>query len=262
MAPTSQGQLVHATGQRLVAPYITTRELIRNAYNLQHVPRSFIVGGPSWIDGERYNIQSVHTQPFEPQQVVNVPPPTAAAMLRSLLADRFNFKAHHEIRETQVYELVLDRADGKLGPGLTPTKAECIGVFELVDLSTINRGANSPGEGRKRLCPFFYHYGPQSFLENENMSMQNFSMFLGLIVSINKAVIDRTGIADRYDVRLQFAGDMQLSSTSAPRPREVGSGELPTLDLALRQQLGLRLRSVRAPVEVLVIDSVERPSEN
>jgi len=94
------------------------------------------------------------------------------------------------------------------------------------------------------------------------MSMKNFSMFLGLIVGINRAVIDRTGITDRYDVKLQFAGDMQLSPTSAPLPREVGSGEFPTLDQALRQQLGLRLRSVRAPVEVLVIDNVERPSEN
>jgi hypothetical protein len=82
MAPTSQGELVHVTANRLLAPYITTRELIRNAYNLQHVPRSFIVGGPAWIDGERYNVQAVNAQPFERQQVVNVPPPTAAAMLR------------------------------------------------------------------------------------------------------------------------------------------------------------------------------------
>jgi len=144
MAPTGQGELVHVTAQRLNAPYITTRELIRNAYNLQHVPRSFIVGGPTWIDSERYNVDAVHTQPFGPQVVVNVPPPAAAAMLRSLLADRFHFKAHHEIREMAVYELVLDRADGKLGPGLTPTRAECVGVFELVDLNTINRGANPP----------------------------------------------------------------------------------------------------------------------
>jgi uncharacterized protein (TIGR03435 family) len=57
---------------------------------------------------------------------------------------------------------------------------------------------------------------------------------------------------------------MQMSATSAPLPRDVGSatGEDPTLDAALRQQLGRRLRSIRAPVEVLVIDRVERPSEN
>ena len=78
----------------------------------------------------------------------------------------------------------------------------------------------------------------------------------------DRGVADRTGVAGRFDIEMQFAGDMQLSPTSRPLPGEVGATELPTLDLALRQQLGLRLRTVRAPVEVLVIDHVERPSEN
>ena len=262
MASTSQGQLVHVTGARVEAPYITIRELIRNGYNLQHVPRSFIVNGPDWIDGERFNIQAVGAQPFEPQRILNVPPPSAAAMLRSLLADRFKLKAHHETRQMQIYEMVLDRADGKLGTGLKPSTAECVGAFDLVPMETMNRAGQPAVEGRRRFCPFRYSYGPQSFLQTENMSMKDIAMFLGLIVSINRGVVDRTGIEGRFDIEMQFAGDMQLSPTSRPLPREVGAGDLPTLDLALRQQLGLRLRSVRAPVEVLVIDHVERPSEN
>ena len=116
MPPPSQGTLVFVQGNRVTAPNITVRELIRNAYNYQHVPRGYVADGPAWIDEERYNLEAVAAAPFMPQQVRNVPPPDAAAMIRSLLADRFKLAVHNETRVERIHELVLERADGSLGP--------------------------------------------------------------------------------------------------------------------------------------------------
>lgn len=262
MPPSSQGQMVFFRGNRLTATTITVRELIRNGYNLQHVPRSFVVGGPEWIDAARYNVEAIGPVPFENQRVRNVPPPTAAAMIRAMLADRFNLKVHVETREREILELKLERADGRLGPGLVPSKAKCLGPFDLVDLDTTNRTIVPTDDGKPYFCGFGYSYGAISFMQAPNMRPRDIAMFFGLIASVNMAVVDRTGLTGRYDVRLQFAGDVVLAAGAAPVPREVTSSEVLPLRAAIRQQLGLKLESVRAPVEVLVIDSVDRPTEN
>jgi uncharacterized protein (TIGR03435 family) len=94
------------------------------------------------------------------------------------------------------------------------------------------------------------------------MRMRDIAMFFGLIASVNMGVIDRTGIDGRFDIDLTFAGDIILSPNAAPVPREVGATDALPLRAAIRQQLGLKLESTRAPVEVLVIDHVERPTDN
>lgn len=262
LPPSSQGQLVNTRANRVQAFNITARELIRNGYNLQHVPRSFVVGGPEWIDAARYNVEAIGPVPFENQRVRNVPPPTAAAMIRAMLADRFNLKVHVETREREILELKLERADGRLGPGLVPSKAKCLGPFDLVDLDTTNRTIVPTDDGKPYFCGFGYSYGAISFMQAPNMRPRDIAMFFGLIASVNMAVVDRTGLTGRYDVRLQFAGDVVLAAGAAPVPREVTSSEVLPLRAAIRQQLGLKLESVRAPVEVLIIDSVDRPTEN
>jgi len=269
MPPPSQGQLVFVRGNRVTANNITVRELIRNGYNYQHVPRSFVADGPAWIDEERYNLEAVAAEPIGPVLVRNVPPPEAAAMIRSLLVDRFELELHNETREERIYELVLDRADGRLGPNLTPAQPTCLGPFDLVDLSTTSTslalgpdGRIASGDGKPYFCPFMLSYGPRSRLMTGNMRMQDLAMFLGLMPSINTGVVDRTGLTGRYDIDLEFAAEMVLSPNSAPLPTGIVDTELPTLAGALRQQFGLRLESTRGPVEVLVIDRVGRPSEN
>ena len=259
MPPSSQGQQVFFRGNRLTATAITVRELIRNGYNLQHVPRSFVVEGPDWIDSERWNLEAVAAKPFEPQRVRNVPPPDAAAMLRAMLVDRLKLKVHNEMREKEVYELVLDRADGKLGPGIKPSTDNCIGAFETDE---DKKSVVPTPDGRPTLCGFGYSYGATSRMFARHLSMKHIAMFFGLVASINMGVIDRTGLDGRFDVDFQFAGDVVLSPNAAPVPRGVEATDIPTLPGAIRQQLGLRLQSTRAMVEVLVIDHVERPSDN
>ena len=170
--------------------------------------------------------------------------------------------AHVETREREILELRLDRADGRLGPGLQPSKEKCLGPFDLVDLDTTNRTIVPTDDGKPYFCGFGYSYGAISFMQAPNMRPRDIAMFFGLIASVNMAVVDRTGLTGRYDVTLQFAGDIVLAAGAAPVPREVTSSEVLPLRAAVRQQLGLKLESVRAPVEVLVIDSIDRPTEN
>ena len=183
-------------------------------------------------------------------------------MIRALLADRLNLKVHVETREREILELKLDRPDGRLGPGLRPSRAKCLGSFDLVDLDTTNRSIAPTDDGKPYFCPFGYFYGPTSFMRADNLRLRDIAMFFGLIASVNMGVVDRTGLTGRYDIELTFAGDVILSAGAAPVPREVGTADAAPLRAAIRQQLGLRLESIRAPVEVLVIDHVERPTEN
>ena len=157
---------------------------------------------------------------------------------------------------------MLDRADGRLGPGMTPSTQKCLGPFDLVDLDTTNRSITPSDDGKPHFCGFAYLYGPLSLLRAPNMRMRDIAMFFGLIASVNMGVVDRTGVTGRFDVDLRFAGDVILSPNAAPVPSEVGSTDVPTLPGAIRQQLGLRLQSARGPIEVLVVDHVERPSED
>ena len=148
------------------------------------------------------------------------------AMLRTLLAERFKLVAHVETREQQVYSLALLRGDGRLGPQLKPSAPA---------------GGSSPGfpsasvaNGTARI--------------NGRVSMDTFALMLTSSV-FNQRVINRTGLSGEFDLDLRFTPD----SSPAPAP------EFPSIFTAVQEQLGLKLEASRGPVEVLVIDSVERP---
>jgi uncharacterized protein (TIGR03435 family) len=248
----AQGTQVAVRGNRVIAPNITVRELIRAAYNHQHLPRAFVTGGPDWIDGEHYDVDAVATEPFGPIEIGNVMPPDASAMLRALLADRFGLALHNEIREDRIYELILDRDDGTLGPELKPSTAECRGPFQPVD-----REAQQP------TCPFILSPGPAGpGLIMSNFRMRDLAMFLSLFPDVDAPVADRTGLTGRYDTHVRYQRGFAFSATGAPVPLQVDETEIPTITRAIREQLGLRLERTRGPIEVLVVDRVERPSEN
>ena len=149
------------------------------------------------------------------------------AMLRTLLAERFKLVAHVETREQQVYSLTLLRGDGRLGPQLKPT-APASG-------SSSGFPSASVSNGTARI--------------NGRVSMDGFAIMLTGSV-FNQRVINRTGLNGEFDLDLRFTPD----SSPAPAP------EFPSIFTAVQEQLGLKLEASRGPVEVLVIDSVERPT--
>ena len=222
-------------GGRYTATNVTLRALVRSAYGVQHDAQ--LVGGPSWIDTDRFDIVakaegSPSTDVFRDQ---------ARLMLRTLLADRFKLVLHRETRELRIYALVVARGDGKLGPQLRPsTVAEC--SARTLPNTPANNDASAAipcGSGFARTR----HLAARAVV---------FSVLSTNISNVaDRPVADRTGLTGAFDWELQWSAE--------PTPKPEAPDAL-TLFTALQEQLGLRLESARGPVEVFVIDSVERLS--
>jgi uncharacterized protein (TIGR03435 family) len=242
---TAQAQ-VYTQKNRVTAPSATVRDLIRVAHAYQFRPLSLIMGGPAWLDTERYEVIGQTSVLFGPPPSRGMLPSEATAMLRAMLADRFQLKMHFETRERNVYELVLDRPDGRLGPKLTVTKGDCQG-----SMSRYDPAISLPP------CPFILQaIGAGSYYELRNVTIAQLASTLGNYPTINDLVVDRTGLTGHYDFSLRSEDVVGTTNGAATDPAA------PPTDVALRQQLGLRLQRARLPVEVIVIDSVERPSAN
>jgi len=221
-------------------------QVLSSAYPPQPVP---IKGVPQWARTERFDISATASLPE---------PPTTdqeQLMMQALLADRFKLAAHFERAEGPVFNLVLARTDGKLGPGLTPLKADCVAI----------RLAEHPAEiDRRETLPLYDSGGPPCRVRSTTWSGRrvegDFTMAsLAKLIqtSAGRPVVDRTGLTGSFRVQLEAESLMQgsLSATSAP-------SNSPSIFSALPDQLGLKLESSRAMVETLVIDRIERPSEN
>jgi uncharacterized protein (TIGR03435 family) len=225
--------MVAQPGGRFVAANISLRFLMRAAFQLQE---DQIVGGPDWLTTERFDIDARAPQAPGP------PSAQLLEMLQSLLADRFKLTTHAEKRELPVFALERARRDGALGPGLRPTACPELAA----DLSQPKPCTNAQtGVGSIML---------------RGMPLNQFTPFLS--ASVNRVVVDRTGLDARYDVELKWTPDQPAQSRG-------GTGEPPASDpnavsifTALQEQLGLRLNSTRDMVDVLVIDTVERPTAN
>ena len=248
---------------------IPLRILIFQAYRVSTYQ---LIGGPNWLDSERFDIIAKAPAGSTPDQTV--------LMLRGLLAERFKLKVHAETREAQIYTLTLARSDGKFGPKLAKSTDDCEKILaERRAAATAARAGGAgpipftmPGPNERPVCsmnmrPTPMPNGPP--LMNFRAGGQPLSLLVSQISSIvNKRVVDRTGLTGLYDFELQFSmatlgGQMPLT-TQAP-----GTGNTPTAPIddgptifdALRE-LGLKLEPERGPVEHLVIDSVEKPTED
>jgi uncharacterized protein (TIGR03435 family) len=249
---------------------VPLRMLIVQAYR---VAQYQLVGAPGWIDAERFDIVAKAPEGSRPDQV--------PLMLRGLLAERFKLKLHVETRDTPVYALVLARSDGRLGPKLTKTTDDCQKVqAERAAAMKAARGSGQPGPfvpppglmpkpSERAICTVSMNAGPAAGGGLPVMTMRAGGQTIASLVrtlssSLNRQVIDRTGLEGLYDYELQFGLGQQAGlSTQQPggnaptAPIDDG----PTMFDAVRE-LGLKLESERGPVEHLVIDSVERPTED
>lgn len=216
-------------GLRVVAA--TVKDLIYYAYG---VPRFSVSGGPGWVDSDRFDINAR----FERSAPVpQAPQPRAGFQqlrecLKSLLTERFQLKVHNQSKEQRVYVLVV--ADH--GPKFSGAK--------LGSENTIRRGNGT--------------------IIGKGTSMQMLVVNLGS--SLDRPVVDRTGLTGRYDFELKWtpeavrgSGSIPAAGTETPSAPDPGDSSLFT---ALREQLGLRIEVEKAPVETLVIDRVAKPTEN
>jgi uncharacterized protein (TIGR03435 family) len=212
------------------------RSILLDAFGLAF-ERFRLVGGPSWIDSERFDITA--------RMPDNTSPADTRNMLRSLLAERFALKFHTETRELPTYTLRMARSDRRLGPGLNPSDVDCAA---LAAERASRREPPAPGaNGEAPPCSFEVDDG---WFRARAQSMENLIGILSL--SVGRRVVDDTKLTGYYDFELKFS---LLNS-------DVASADRRSIFTALREQLGLTLESTRWNVEVFVIDRVEHPTED
>ena len=215
-------------GGRLIGTNQTVRNLIRNAFNVQPFQ---LIGGPDWMDADRFDIQAKAADTDLDEKGM-MPPQQFLLRLQSLLEDRFRMVTHWETRELPVYALVL-AATGTLGPKLKAHTGECNrppGTVPPPGSAAINCGTRgAPGK-----------------MTGLGITMVTFAR--NLSGGTGRYIIDKTGLEGNYDLELEFTPDQSADTTG------------PSLFTAMQEQLGLKLDAQRAPVEVLVIDRVERPT--
>ena len=224
-------------GARYQATNVTVRMLIKTAYQVHD---DQIVGGPGWIDLERFDVLARGTGDPSPTEFVT----QARLMLRPVLADRFKLSFVRQSREIPVYALTLAESGGTLGPQLRRTdERACSGPPQVVPVASSAAEQNPPMP-----CDSAFSRPGHIGARGRDIGMLTTQVFQWA----DRVVVDRTGLSGRYDWDTQWTQEA-LS---------VGASAVPVVSLftAVREQLGLRLQATRAPVEVLVIERVERPS--
>jgi uncharacterized protein (TIGR03435 family) len=211
------------------------RTLIAMAYRSEGIQRfDQIVGGPSWIGVDRFDIDA--RSPEEPT------PNRLPAMLRTLLRDRFRLRIHAARRNMPAYALVVARRDRRLGPELHESTIDCSPAA----------GAPAANADPDRWCGIRATGG---VIVGRAVSAAQLAGNLGGYPTIDRFVTDRTGLSGRYDFRLEY-------SSAFVKPGDAVSDAGPSLFTALTDQLGLALRPETMTLPVVVIDSVEKPTPN
>ena len=196
-----------------------------------------IPGAPSWIQSDRYDIQAkmsdsdiAELRKLSSDQQAE----QKRLMLQSLLADRFKLTLHRETKEASAYALVI----AKNGPKMKKEPDE----------------AATGG----------YH-SSHTYIEDHAAPLVDLASRLAFL--LGRPVLDKTGLTGKYDFTLQWMPDSGQASMPGPDSGQQGNAPPsdssgPSIFTALQEQLGLKLESITAPVEHIVIDHVERPSEN
>jgi uncharacterized protein (TIGR03435 family) len=216
---------MQAAHQFLAKGY-TLKFLVSAAYNL---PPRAISGGPDWIDFERYDILAA--TPGEGRPTLD----EQMAMLRNLLAERFKLAFHTEPKELPVYVLSVAKGGIKLKESTAAPDEQPVLINTVYPAEKI-------------------------FLPARNATMAQFASMLQRAV-LDRPVLDKTNLSAKYDFDLQWTPDDSQFSGTLPAVSPQNAVK-PDLFAALQLQLGLRLDSSRAAIDAIVIESVQKPTEN
>ena len=248
----NRGGPVRITPGRIVATCQSVMGFIEAAFRLFAEGRSNpyshvrVVGGPSWIHSERYTIAA--TAPDNASA-----PLMQGPMLQALLQDRFNLKVHREIREVPIYSLIVAGAGHKLQPyqegSCTPVEPPSARASSDAPMP---RPA-VPCAGRVR------RMGPHVRVEWHRATLQELAWILRL--EVDRPVVDRTGIVGLFDGSMEFTPD-ESNPRVPPGPPSDEVATAPSFFTAVQEQLGLKLEKMNGPGEFVVIDDIQRPTEN
>jgi uncharacterized protein (TIGR03435 family) len=235
-------------GGRLTFSNITLKQLIGTAYQRFGFDNREVVGGPDWIDSDRWEVMAhANGELVGPDGF----PGPAFAMLRHLLAERFRLQVHHDRRERSVYLLEFVRPDRRLGSRLRRSTTDCAAIMR--DESQGKAPIVEPGQMRP--CSIGI---PPGQLRASAVTLSGLANVLGSFVG--RPVVDRSGLDGAFDIELEFSPESRASFLPAEPGAPPPSGDGPSLFTAVQEQLGLKLVAGRAPVDVLVIERAERPT--
>jgi uncharacterized protein (TIGR03435 family) len=232
-----------AANGRLIVENYPIEETILVAYGLDKFQ---LMGARGWVQSDRYDIEAKAPARCQPGE--------GLLMLRALLADRFGLTMHVETRQVPIYELVVIRKDRTFGPQLTHSEERCAELWRQFD-----RGGSRPSTSGAAPC----QRAIRNASDHISLRLTRMRTFAKDILGrrVGRTVIDQTGFDtdDLFDMELSFAPDtlVALATDSSPV-----TDDRPSLFTALEEQLGLKLVPRVGPAEVMVIDSITRPTEN
>ena len=245
--------LINTNAGRFTATNFPLRELIRLVHRVQ--PNQ-LVGGPDWLT-DRYDITGKIPD--------GVSPTRRDDMVKALLADRFKLVTHVETRELPMFALVVARDDKRLGPNLSASKNDCTPGAR-------GRAAGPPPGGMPPPPPEFKPgarpacgtmQGP-GMISAGGVTMTRLAELLS--GNVGRTVVDRTALAGFFEFDLTFTPDPGQGLPAGPLPPGVQAPNIdpngPSLVTAIQEQLGLKLEPIRGPMQVTVIDSIQRPTED
>jgi uncharacterized protein (TIGR03435 family) len=255
--PDAGASIVDGGRGQYQAINVPLRVTMTNAWNLRDHQ---LVGAPAWVASDRFDIVAKEPEgTFTPEQ--------RRLMMQAMLRDRFKLKAHLETREMPIYNLVLLRADGRLGPELKRTTVDCAAIRKERAAGGATP-AGPPGQvpniNVRVPCNQRGFFSPQNVTLNASgRTLEQIATTLGTYA--DRIVVDKTGLEGEYDLLLKFKPEAGGPMGGlAPPLSTTGDAlsDLATLGVAVREQLGLRLEPARGPVQVLVIESISPPTEN
>jgi uncharacterized protein (TIGR03435 family) len=253
-AVASPGRL--NTGCAVLAQPFPLAGLIQRAYGRLGLGRPVplgsalpVEGGPSWISSDAYLIDAI--APGASLEAMEGP------MLQALLEERFKLKLHREARQVPVYALTLPAKGGfKLQAVATGScTPPDFSTYPMPALPAGKHYCNNTGVGGRK--------GPNTVLNQDESTVDNVAKLLTLI--LDRPVIDKTGLTGKYNFHLEFVIDQTTSSLlNNPGFPDLPSDDPPAASIftVVQEQLGLKLEPARGPRNLLVVDHIERPSEN
>ena len=263
--PADTAGVILPNGGRRITPGTTARAYIRTAYapGAGLLTPVQVIGGPDWIDKDRYVIDGKAPADLEvAMQKMNTTDRIQHdhAMRQSLLAERFHLKVHFEVREMPVYALVPAKGGLKIKAVADPAPVP-------------PADAQSPGTSSPRAAALSIRMGAGGAMELRAtaISIAQFASLIGPLINQtpgfisladtgNRPIVDQTGFTGNFDlVGFKWSAPQ---STAADADANTSTSDLPALTTALEETLGLKLVSTKGPVEVIVIDSIDHPSEN
>jgi len=207
----------------------------------------FVTGGPAWVRRDTYEIRATlpeGTPTYSREDFFQGRAPAISSMLEALLRDRFQLKFHHEMRESQVFLLTVVQG----GPKVTRADPNALiqwpdGTMRPPRTFSFKRAAAPNGQ-------LLLH------LSVRNRSMHDAAVALTNI--LDRPVIDRTTLEGNFDWELNYPPGLGANANGRALTEFVG----PEFFSAIEKQAGLKLQSAKEKIDVIVVDSIQRPSEN